>query len=216
MNLIVLGPPRAGKGTLGQRLEANRGLKYLSTGDMLRTEVAAGSELGAKLKTVMDAGQSVPSDVMVAMIAARIGAADCAGGFTLDGFPRTLAQAETLDTMLEEREFKLDHVIQIMVNQEVLVERISGRMACDQCGMKYHAVFDPPHFEIECDDCGPTKFVRRPEDEAETVRAGLIAYDETIAPLLPYYAERGVLTDVDGVASADGVAKQIEELLDEV
>ena len=116
--------------------------------------------------------------------------------------------------MLEEREFKLDHVIQIMVNQEVLVERISGRMACDQCGMKYHAVFDPPHFEIECDDCGPTKFVRRPEDEAETVRAGLIAYDETIAPLLPYYAERGVLTDVDGVASADGVAKQIEELLD--
>ena len=212
MNLIVLEPPAAGKGTQAHRLGARRGLKHVSAAEMLRTEVASGSELGGKLKSVMDAGQMVPDDVMVAMIAARIGAPDCANGFILEGFPRTVAQAEALDAMLEENEMKLDHVIQIVVNQDAMVERISGRMECDQCGMSYHETLDPPFSEGECDDCGATDFVHK--YKPETVRARLIAYDEKIAPLLPYYRERGVLEDVDGMASEIGVAKLIEELLD--
>lgn len=216
MNLILLGPPGAGKGTQAQKLEASRGLKQLSTGDMLRTEVASGSELGGKLKTVMDAGELVPDAVMVAMIASRIGNADCAKGFILDGFPRTLAQAEALDTMLEDRQIKLDQVIQIVVDHEAMVARISGRMSCDQCGLGYHEIFDPPFHDGECDDCGPTNFVRRSDDNPDTVRARLKAYDEQTAPLLPYYQDRGILRDVDGMAGVNAVAAQIEGLLNAV
>jgi adenylate kinase len=213
MNLIVLGPPGAGKSTQAQRLEADRALKHLSTEKILRTEMASGSELGDKLKTVMDADQPVPDGVMVAMIAARIGAPDCAEGFVLNGFPRTVAQAEALDVMFEEHEISLDHVIQIVVPEDAMVEKISGRMVCDQCGINYHAFLDPPHFDDECDDCGPTKFTRRPEDSADSVRARMTAYEEETAPLLPYYQEREVLTDVDGMTSPDEIAKQIEDLL---
>ncbi len=214
MNLIVLEPPAAGKGTQARRLGARRGLKHLPAGEMLRTEVASGSELGGNLKSVMDAGQLVPDNVMVAMIAARIRAPDCANGFVLEGFPRTVAQAEALDAMLGERKISLDHVIQIVVNQEAMVERVSGRMECDQCGMSYHETLDPPFLAGECDDCAGTEFVRRPEDQPEKVRARLIAYDEKTAPLLPYYRERGVLNQVDGTASVEAVAKRIETLLD--
>ncbi len=213
MNLILLGPPGAGKGTQAQRLEASRGIKHLSTGDMLRTEVASGSELGGKLKTVMDAGQLVPDEVIVAMIGSRIGMPDCAKGFILDGFPRTVTQAEALDTMLEDHDMKLDQVIQIVVDHEAMVQRISGRVSCDQCGISYHEVFDPPFHEGECDDCGPTKFVRRSDDNPETVRARLIAYDEQTAPLLPYYGDREILSDVNGMAGVNAVAEQIESLL---
>jgi adenylate kinase len=213
MNLIVLGPPGAGKSTQAQRLEADRALKHLSTEKILRTEMASGSELGDKLKTVMDADKPVPDGVMVAMIAARIGAPDCAEGFVLNGFPRTVAQAEALDVMFEEHEISLDHVIQIVVPEDAMVEKISGRMVCDQCGINYHAFLDPPHFDDECDDCGPTKFTRRPEDSADSVRARMTAYEEETAPLLPYYQEREVLTDVDGMTSPDEIAKQIEDLL---
>ena len=211
MNLIVLGPPGSGKATQARRIQTNRGLKHLLTGDMLRAEVASGSELGGKLKTVMGAGQLVPDDVLVAMIAARIGAPDCATGFILDGVPRAVAQAEALDTMLEKNKIKLGHVVQIVVNHDAFVERVSGRMECEDCGMRYHATLDPPYVAGECDECGPADFVH--DYKPETVRAWLFAYDEQAAPVLPYYRERGVLSDVDGMASADGVANQIEELL---
>ena len=212
MNLIVLGPPGSGKATQARRIQANRGLKHLPTGDMLRTEAASGSELGGKLKTVMDAGQLVPDHVLVAMIAARIGAPDCANGFILDGVPRTVAQAEALDTMLEEHETSLDHVIQIVVNHDAFVKRISGRMECEECGMRYHETLDPPYVAGECDECGPTDFVH--DYKPEAVRVWLSDYDEQTAPLVPYYLERGVLHDVDGMATADGVAKHIRALLD--
>ena len=162
----------------------------------------------------MDAGESVPDDVTMAMIAARIAISDCANGFILDGFPRTVAQAEALDTMLEERQKKMDQIIQIVVDPEAMVERISGRFACKNCGAGYHDMYDPPKTDGECDDCGPTEFVRRSDDNPETVRARLKAYDEQTAPLLPYYRDRDVLKNVDGMASADDVANEIAALLD--
>ena len=216
MNLILLGPPGAGKGTQAKRLQEILGIPQLSTGDMLRALASQGSKLGIKAQGFMDAGQLVPDDVMIDMIAERIDEPDCGKGFILDGFPRTLAQAEALDEMLGRLERKLDRVIEMAVDDEALVERITGRFACARCGAGYHEVFQRPREDGVCDACGHTEFVRRADDTAETVRARLEAYHAQTAPLLPYYRKRGVLSSVDGMAGIDAVARQIETLFERV
>ncbi len=216
MNLILLGPPGAGKGTQAKRLQESLGIPQLSTGDMLRALASQGSELGIKAKGFMDAGQLVSDDVMIDMIAERIDETDCGKGFILDGFPRTVAQAEALDEMLGRLKRKLDRVIEMTVDDEALVERITGRFACARCGAGYHDVFQRPRKDGVCDACGHTEFVRRADDTAETVRARLEAYHGQTAPLLPYYRKRGVLSSVDGMAGIDAVARQIESLFEKV
>ncbi len=216
MNLILLGPPGAGKGTQARRLQENLAIPQLSTGDMLRALAGSGSVLGIKAKGFMDAGNLVPDDVMIDMIAERIDEPDCGNGFILDGFPRTVARAKALDKMLERLQRKLDRVIEMTVDDEALVGRITGRYACARCGAGYHEVFQQPRKDGVCDTCGHTEFVRRADDTAETVRARLEAYHAQTAPLLPYYRKRGVLSSVDGMAGIDDVARQIETLFERV
>ena len=213
MNVILLGPPGAGKGTQAQRLERAHGMVQLSTGDMLRAAVGSGSELGRQAKQVMDAGQLMPDDLMIRMIAERIEQPDCAGGFILDGFPRTTGQAEALDRMLGDKGLKLDAVIKMKVDEEALVERITGRFTCARCGAGYHDKFHRPKNDEICDHCGGTEFTRRADDNEETVRARLAAYREQTAPILPYYEAKGALRRVDGMAPIDQVTRQIEAVL---
>ncbi len=216
MNLILLGPPGAGKGTQARRLQDSLGIPQLSTGDMLRALAISGGELGIKAKGFMDAGRLVPDDVMIDMIADRIDEPDCRKGFILDGFPRTVAQAEALDEMLERLGHRLDRVIEMTVDDNARVERVTGRFACAKCGAGYHEVFQRPRDDGVCDNCGHTEFVRRADDTAETVRARLEAYHAQTAPLLPYYRKRGVLSSVDGMAEIGAVARQIETLFERV
>jgi len=213
VNVILLGPPGAGKGTQAQRLERNHGLVQLSTGDMLRAAVASGSDLGRQAKEVMDAGQLMPDDLMIRMIAERIEQPDCNGGFILDGFPRTTGQAEALDRMLAEKGLGLDAVIEMKVDEEALVERITGRFTCTRCGAGYHDKFHRPKTEGVCDHCGGTGFTRRADDNEETVRARLEAYRQQTAPILPYYRGKGALRQVNGMAAIDEVTRQIEAVL---
>jgi adenylate kinase len=210
VKLILLGPPGAGKGTQAQRLEEMLGIVQLSTGDMLRAAVEAGSVLGGKVKSIMEAGQLVPDAVIVSMIAERIERPDCQGGFILDGFPRTVAQAEALDFMLDERASRLDQVVEIGVDDDRLVERITGRYSCATCGAGYHDRFKMPKVEGVCDVCEGIEFARRKDDNRETVVARLAAYHQQTAPLLPYYGTRGVLRSVDGMADIDEVGRQID------
>lgn len=213
MKLILIGPPGAGKGTQARRIADRHGVPQLSTGDMLRAAVAAGSELGRQAKTIMDAGKLVPDDVIIAMIADRIGAEDCRKGFILDGFPRTLGQAEALDRMLSSRGLNLDHVIELAVNDAALVDRISGRYACKNCGAGYHDRTQKPAKDGVCDACGGGEFVRRADDNAATVSARLAAYHAQTAPILPYYRQRGSLKTVDGMADIDAVTRSIGTIL---
>jgi adenylate kinase len=213
MNLILLGPPGAGKGTQAKRLEDRHSLVQLSTGDMLRAVVASGVPLGQQAKEIMAAGKLMPDELMIEMIADRISKPDCATGFILDGFPRTVPQAQALDRMLEEKGLKLDHVIEMKVDDAALVERITGRYTCAKCGQGYHDKFQKPKVDGVCDVCGSTEFTRRADDNAETVTTRLAAYHKQTAPILPYYKERGVLETVDGMADIDVVTEQIEALL---
>ena len=213
MNVILLGPPGAGKGTQAKRLEEKHKLIQLSTGDMLRAAVASGNDLGKKAKEIMDAGQLVPDDLMIDLISDRIDQPDCANGFILDGFPRTTPQAEALDSMLAEKGLKLHSVIEMKVQDEILVDRITGRYTCANCGAGYHDSFQKPRVAGVCDACGGTEFTRRSDDTAETVRSRLAAYHAQTAPILPYYGEKGVLKAVDGMTGIDEVTAQIEDAL---
>jgi len=214
MILILLGPPGAGKGTQAQRIAAARGLVQLSTGDMVRAAIAAGAELGRKAKTYYDAGKLVPDDLIIAMFGERLSQPDCAKGVILDGFPRTVAQAEALDAMLTKRGLKLDRVIEMAVDDDALIARIAGRFTCAKCGTGYHDSFKRPRKVGVCVACGGTKFTRRADDNADTVRARLVVYHQETAPLLPYYRARCALRTVDGMADIDQVGRAIAEALD--
>jgi len=213
MNIILLGPPGAGKGTQAQKLQGDLGMIQLSTGDMLRAAVAAGSELGKKAKGLMEKGELVPDDLIVGLIEDRIGQPDCAKGFILDGFPRTEAQAEALDAMLAKSGKKLDWVIEMEVDEAALTQRVVGRFSCAKCGAGYHDTFKRPKVEGVCDVCGSTEFTRRKDDNAETMKTRMAAYRAQTEPLLPYYGARKVLKKVDGMAGMDEVYGQIRAVL---
>lgn len=213
MNVILLGPPGAGKGTQSDYLRDTYKLTKLSTGDMLREAVAKGSELGLEAKAIMAAGQLVPDNIMIKLIRNAIWGDNCPNGFILDGFPRTTAQAVALDKMLLEEEKKLDFVIELKVDDAALVERISGRFSCKQCGAGYHDKFRRRITEGVCDTCGSTEFVRREDDTAETVSKRLVAYHEMTAPLLPYYESAGLLRSVDGMADIAEVTAALNRII---
>ena len=213
MNIILLGPPGAGKGTQAARLQAQRGMIQMSTGDMLREAVASGTPVGLKAKAVMEAGELVSDAIVSALIGERL---DGAGekGAIFDGFPRTKHQAEALELLLAERGRALDYVIELAVDEDALVQRITGRFTCAKCSAPYHDAFKVPAQDGICDVCGSTEFKRRPDDNEQTVRTRMSEYRAKTAPILPYYEEKGLVRCVDGMASVEDVAAQIDAILD--
>jgi len=213
LNIILLGPPGAGKGTQAARLQAKRGMIQLSTGDMLRAAVKAGTPVGLKAKAVMERGELVSDAIVSALIGERLDAAADKGAI-FDGFPRTRAQAEALDALLTERGRSLDHVIELAVDEDALVERITGRFSCARCGTGYHDTFRPTQVVGVCDVCGSTEFKRRKDDNEATVRTRMAEYRAKTEPILPYYEQRGLVRRVDGMASVEDVAAEIDAILD--
>ena len=213
LNIILLGPPGAGKGTQAARLQANRGMVQLSTGDMLREAVAAGTPTGLQAKAIMERGELVSDEIVSALIGERL---DSSGGqgAIFDGYPRTQAQAEALDGLLAKRGRRLDYVIELAVDEDALVKRITGRFSCAKCGTGYHDTFKQPRVPGVCDACGSTEFVRRKDDNEQTVRTRMAEYRAKTEPILPYYEQRGLVRKVDGMASVDEVAAQIDAILD--
>ena len=214
MRLILLGPPGAGKGTQAQRIVEKFGIPQLSTGDMLRAAVSAGTDVGKRAKAVMDAGKLVSDDIVIAIVSERIDQPDCAKGFILDGFPRTLVQADATDAMLKAKGLDLSKVLEIKVNDEVLADRVSGRYTCANCGAGYPDTNLRPRQEGVCDRCGSTHFKRRPDDNRETVVTRLQAYYKETSPLIGYYHAKGKLASVDGMADIDRVTSDIEKILE--
>ena len=212
MNIILLGPPGAGKGTQASRLEQQRGMVQLSTGDMLRAAVKAGTPVGLQAKAIMEAGELVSDAIVSALIGERLDV--ITGGAIFDGYPRTAAQAEALDGLLAERGKTLDHVIELAVDEDALVERITGRFTCAKCGEGYHDRFKPTAVAGVCDVCGSTEFKRRPDDNEETVRTRMAEYRAKTAPILPLYEARGIVSRVDGMADIDDVSRQVAAVLD--
>jgi adenylate kinase len=213
MNIILIGAPGSGKGTQARFLEEKFGMIQLSTGDMLRAAVKYGTPLGLEAKSIMAEGKLVPDVLMVKLIKERISKPDCAKGFILDGFPRTVPQAESLDTMLAEAGKRLDFVVELKVNDDALVERVSGRFTCAKCGAGYHDKFKQTKKPGICDACGGKEFIRRADDNAETMKTRLKAFNEQTAPILPYYKDKGLLKSVDGMADMKDVTKSIESVL---
>ena len=213
MNLVLLGPPGAGKGTQAQRLVEKYGIPQLSTGDMLRSAVAAGTEVGKRAKAVMDAGKLVSDDIVNAIVSERIDQPGSRNGFILDGYPRTLVQADAVESMLCDKGKALDVVIELVVDDDVLVDRIAGRYTCANCGTGYHDSNLKPKVSGVCDKCGSTTFKRRPDDNAETVRTRLQTYYKDTSPLIGYYYAKGKLRRVDGMAEIDKVTADIEALV---
>jgi len=213
MNLIILGPPGAGKGTQCKKLVKDFGLIQLSTGEMLRAEVKSGSRVGNKAEKLMDAGSLVPDDLIVEMISIQIDKHVNVKGFILDGFPRTAAQAGALDEMLSEKALKMDHVIQIEVDEDAVIKRLSGRFSCAKCDIGYHDLFKRPIEDNKCDICGAQEFIRRTDDKLETIRSRLAAYWHKSEPILPYYNNKGILKCIDGMGSMEDVYTKIKKVI---
>ena len=213
MDIILLGPPGAGKGTQAQRLVASRGMVQLSTGDMLRQAVKAGTPVGLEAKAVMDAGELVSDAIVSALIGEHLDASDGKGAI-FDGYPRTQHQAEALEVLLGARNRAIDHVIELIVDEDALVERITGRFTCANCGAPYHERFHPPKVDDTCDVCGSQEFKRRPDDNEQTVRTRMAEYRAKTAPILPFYEARGLVRRIDGMKSPEEVAEAIDSILD--
>lgn len=214
MNIILLGPPGAGKGTQATRLVEKRGMVQLSTGDMLRAAVQSGSPVGLKAKAVMEAGELVSDEIVSGIIGEKLDELSADTGVIFDGYPRTAAQADSLDTLLSDRGRSLDHVIELGVDEAALIERIVGRYTCANCGAGYHDVFKRPKVAGVCDVCGSTDFKRRPDDNADTVRTRMEEYRKKTAPILPIYDARGLVERIDGMADIDVVGAEIDAVLD--
>lgn len=213
MNIILLGPPGAGKGTQAQFLVADHSMVQLSTGDMLRSAVKEGTPVGLKAKAIMDAGELVSDEIVSALIGDALDRLDADTGVIFDGYPRTAPQAASLEELLASRHRSLNHVIELNVDVDALIERITGRFTCAGCGEGYHNIYKMPESEGVCDKCGHTEFKRRPDDNAETVRKRMEEYRGKTAPILPIYEERGIVTRVDGMADMETVRAEIAKIL---